>query len=98
MWKLCNFYNINLTCSRHQGYLYKHFKNLRGCRCSECRQLKCVLFFMQVLYFSGKVPPSIPFLVEFTCKVGNSGVKCAVKTPTPEMAPLFFEAIEALLK
>jgi AP-1 complex subunit beta-1 len=53
---------------------------------------------MQVLYFSGKVPPSIPFLVEFTCKVGSCGVKCAVKTPTPEMAPLFFEAIEALLK
>jgi len=52
----------------------------------------------EVLYFSGKVPPSIPFLVEFTCKVGSCGVKCAVKTPTPEMAPLFFEAIEALLK
>lgn len=53
---------------------------------------------LQVLYLSGKVPPSIPFLVELTCKVGSPSVKCAVKTPTPEMAPLFFEAIESLLK
>ncbi|KAG0626142.1 hypothetical protein M758_2G105600 [Ceratodon purpureus] len=52
----------------------------------------------EVLYLSGKVPPSIPFLVELTCKVGYPSVKCAVKTPTPEMAPLFFEAIESLLK
>ncbi|XP_024394494.1 beta-adaptin-like protein B [Physcomitrium patens] len=52
----------------------------------------------EVLYLSGKVPPSIAFLVELTCKVGYPSVKCAVKTPTPEMAPLFFEAIESLLK
>lgn len=54
--------------------------------------------FLQVLYLSGKVPPNIPFLVELTCKVSQPGVKCAVKTPTVEMAPLFFEAIESLLK
>lgn len=58
----------------------------------------CVTIPLQVLYLSGKVPPSIPFLVELTCKVGYPSVKCAVKTPTPEMAPLFFEAIESLLK
>lgn len=52
----------------------------------------------EVLYLSGKVPPSIPFLVELTCRVGYPSVNCAVKTPTPEMAPLFFEAIESLLK
>lgn len=55
-----------------------------------------------VLYLSGKVPyisgKVIPFLVELTTMVGFPGVKCAVKTPSPEMAPLFFEAIEALLK
>lgn len=51
----------------------------------------------QVLYLSGKVPPNIPFLVELTFVVGHPSVKCAVKTPTPEMAPLFFEAIESLL-
>jgi AP-1 complex subunit beta-1 len=52
----------------------------------------------EILYLSGKVPPNIPFLVEITCKVGVPNVKCAVKTPIPEMAPLFFEAIESLLK
>lgn len=57
-----------------------------------------MVVFLQVLYLSGKVPPSIAFLVELTCKVGYPSVKCAVKTPTPEMAPLFFEAIESLLK
>ncbi|CAM6037567.1 unnamed protein product [Sphagnum compactum] len=51
----------------------------------------------EVLYLSGKVPPNIPFLVELTFVVGHLSVKCAVKTPTPEMAPLFFEAIESLL-
>lgn len=55
-----------------------------------------------VLYLSGKVPyvggKAIPFLVELTALVGSPGVKCAVKTPSPEMAPLFFEAIDALLK
>ena len=56
----------------------------------------------EVLYLSGKVPyvsgKFIPFLVELTFLVGFPGVKCAVKTPVPEMAPLFFEAIDALLK
>ncbi|CAM6092286.1 unnamed protein product [Calypogeia fissa] len=51
-----------------------------------------------VLYLSGKVPPSVPFLVELTTAVGYPNVKCAVKTPSPEMAPLFFEAIETLLR
>ncbi|KAJ7562314.1 hypothetical protein O6H91_03G063900 [Diphasiastrum complanatum] len=52
----------------------------------------------EVLYLSGKVPPSIPFLVELTAVIGFPNVKCAVKTPSLEMAPLFFEAIEAILK
>lgn len=52
----------------------------------------------EVLYLSGKVPPNVPFLVELTTVVGYPNVKCAVKTPSPEMAPLFFEAIETLLR
>lgn len=52
----------------------------------------------EVLYLSAKIPSGIPFLIELTAVVGIPGVKCAVKTPTPEMAPLFFEAIENLLK
>ncbi|XP_068659532.1 beta-adaptin-like protein C [Aristolochia californica] len=52
----------------------------------------------EVLYLSAKAPRSTPFLVEITAVVGTPGVKCAVKTPNPEMAPLFFEGIEALLK
>ncbi|XP_024391811.1 beta-adaptin-like protein C [Physcomitrium patens] len=52
----------------------------------------------EVLYLSGRVPPSIPFLVELTFKTGVPSVKCAVKTPILEMASLFFEAIESLLK
>lgn len=51
----------------------------------------------EVLYLSAKLPRGIPFLIELTAVVGIPGVKCAVKTPTPEMAPLFFEAIENLL-
>ncbi|MCO5604836.1 hypothetical protein L7F22_059010 [Adiantum nelumboides] len=55
-----------------------------------------------VLYLSGKVPyvsgKSVSFLVELTALVGSPGVKCAVKTPNPEMATLFFEAIDALLR
>ncbi|KAI4338682.1 hypothetical protein MLD38_023708 [Melastoma candidum] len=51
-----------------------------------------------VFYFSAKVPRGIPFLIELTLAVGVPGVKCAIKTPNPEMAPLFFEAIEALLR
>ncbi|XWS49976.1 hypothetical protein CRYUN_Cryun12cG0048700 [Craigia yunnanensis] len=51
-----------------------------------------------VFYFSAKIPRGIPLLIELTTVVGNPGVKCAIKTPNPEMAPLFFEAIETLLK
>ncbi|KAK9045946.1 hypothetical protein V6N11_051849 [Hibiscus sabdariffa] len=51
-----------------------------------------------VFYFSAKIPQGIPFLIELTMIIGNSGVKCAIKTPNPEMAPLFFESIETLLK
>ncbi|KAJ7964060.1 Beta-adaptin-like protein [Quillaja saponaria] len=51
-----------------------------------------------VFYFSAKLPRGIPFLIELTTIVRNPGVKCAIKTPNPEMAPLFFESIEALLK
>lgn len=50
-----------------------------------------------VLYLSAKIPRGIPFLIELTTVVGIPGVKCAVKTPSPEVAPLFFEGIESLL-
>lgn len=52
----------------------------------------------EVLYLSAKAPRGIPFLIELTGVVGIAGVKCAIKTRNPEMAPLFFEAMEALLK
>lgn len=51
-----------------------------------------------VFYFSAKIPNGVPFLIELTLAVGTPGLKCAVKTPSPEMAPLFFEAVETLLK
>ncbi|KAJ0857241.1 putative clathrin/coatomer adaptor, adaptin-like, coatomer/calthrin adaptor appendage [Helianthus annuus] len=51
-----------------------------------------------VLYLSAKIPRGIPFLIELTTDVGVPGLKCAVKTPNPEMAPLFFEALETILK
>ncbi|OAY82029.1 Beta-adaptin-like protein C [Ananas comosus] len=51
-----------------------------------------------LLYLSTKIPRGIPFLIELTATVGIPGVKCAVKTPSPELAPLFFEAMETLLK
>lgn len=50
-----------------------------------------------VLYLSAKIPRAIPFLIELTTVIGIPGVKCAVKSPNPEMAPLFFEAIESFL-
>ncbi|KAJ4870747.1 Beta-adaptin-like protein C [Raphanus sativus] len=49
-----------------------------------------------VLYLSAKVPRGVPFLIELTAMVGQPGLKCAVKTPTPEIAPLFFESLEML--
>ncbi|OVA05836.1 Clathrin/coatomer adaptor [Macleaya cordata] len=52
----------------------------------------------EVLYLSAKIPRGIPFLIELTAVIGIPGVKCAIKTPSPEMAPLFFEALEVLLK
>lgn len=51
-----------------------------------------------VFYFSAKLPQGVPFLIELTTVIGTLGVKCAIKTPGPEMAPLFFEAVETLLK
>ncbi|RZC66784.1 hypothetical protein C5167_010467 [Papaver somniferum] len=52
----------------------------------------------EVLYLSAKIPRGIPLLIELTAVIGIPGVKCAIKTPSPEMAPLFFEALEILLK
>lgn len=51
-----------------------------------------------VLYLSAKIPRGVPFLIELTAAIGVPGLKCAIKTPNLEMAPLFFEAIETLLK
>ncbi|KAH6836168.1 Adaptin family protein [Perilla frutescens var. hirtella] len=51
----------------------------------------------EVLYLSAKIPRGIPFLIELTAAIGVPGLKCAIKTPSPEMAPLFFEAVETLL-
>ncbi|CAH1415502.1 unnamed protein product [Lactuca virosa] len=52
----------------------------------------------EVLYLSAKLPRGIPLLIELTAVLGSPGVKCALKTPSPEMAPLFFEALETLLQ
>ncbi|KAK1266357.1 Beta-adaptin-like protein B [Acorus gramineus] len=52
----------------------------------------------EVLYLSAKAARGIPFLIELSTIFGTPGVKCAIKTPNPEMAPLFFEAMESLLK
>lgn len=49
-----------------------------------------------VFYFSAKLPQGTPFLIELTTVVGNPGVKCAIKTPNPDMAPCFFESLETL--
>ncbi|KAG9158518.1 hypothetical protein Leryth_016168 [Lithospermum erythrorhizon] len=51
-----------------------------------------------VLYLSAKLPRGIPLLIELTAVVGVPGLKCALKTPSPEMAPLYFESLENLLK
>eukprot|EP00897_Mesotaenium_endlicherianum_P006044 jgi/Mesen1/5468/ME000273S04692 len=50
-----------------------------------------------VVYLSAKVAPSVPLLVEFTFVSGTPGVRCALKTPSPEYAPLFFEAVSSLV-
>ncbi|KAK9164585.1 hypothetical protein Syun_005487 [Stephania yunnanensis] len=52
----------------------------------------------EVLYLSAKIPRGIPVLIELTAVIGIAGVKCAIKTPNAEMAPLFFESVEALLR
>lgn len=52
----------------------------------------------ELLYLSAKIPGGIPFLIELMAVLGVPGVKCAVKTQSPEMAPLLFEALETLLK
>lgn len=51
-----------------------------------------------VFYLSAKIPRGIPLLIELTTVVGNPGVKCAIKTPSPEMSAFFFEAIETILR
>ncbi|KAK9698559.1 hypothetical protein RND81_08G113200 [Saponaria officinalis] len=51
----------------------------------------------EVVYLSAKIPKGIPFLIELTAAIGIPGIKCAIKTPSPEIAPLFFEALEHLL-
>ncbi|XP_057477941.1 beta-adaptin-like protein B isoform X2 [Actinidia eriantha] len=51
-----------------------------------------------VLYLSAKIPRGIPFLIELTAVIGIPGLKCAIKSPNPEMAPLFFESLETLLR
>ncbi|KAL4592554.1 hypothetical protein LXL04_005554 [Taraxacum kok-saghyz] len=51
-----------------------------------------------VLYLSAKIPKAIPFLIEITTVISVPGIKCAIKTPNPEMGPLFFDALETLLK
>ncbi|XP_010266891.1 PREDICTED: beta-adaptin-like protein C [Nelumbo nucifera] len=52
----------------------------------------------EVLYLSAKILRGTSFLIELTAVVGIPGVKCAIKTPGPDMAPLFFEAMETLLR
>ncbi|GJP32925.1 hypothetical protein CLOM_g17506 [Closterium sp. NIES-68] len=51
-----------------------------------------------ILYLSAKLAPSIPILLEITFLLGVAGTKCAVKTPSPEWAPLVFEALESILQ
>ncbi|KAE8698129.1 UDP-glucose 4-epimerase family protein [Hibiscus syriacus] len=50
------------------------------------RQSRCVLLLCQD-----------PSRYKLTTVTGSPGVKCAIKTPNPEMAPMFFESIESLL-
>ncbi|CAI5471097.1 unnamed protein product [Closterium sp. Yama58-4] len=51
-----------------------------------------------ILYLSAKLAPSIPILLEITFLLGVAGTKCAIKTPSPEWAPLVFEAVESILQ
>lgn len=52
----------------------------------------------EVLYLSAKMSWGVPLLIELTAVVGIPGVKCALKIPNLELAPLFFEAMEGVLK
>ncbi|KAL5713960.1 hypothetical protein ACHQM5_015986 [Ranunculus cassubicifolius] len=52
----------------------------------------------EVLYLSAKMIWGIPVLIELTAVVGIPGVKCAIKVPNPELAPLVFEAMGAVLR
>nr|GEU67849.1 beta-adaptin-like protein B [Tanacetum cinerariifolium] len=52
----------------------------------------------QVLYISTKVHNKFPFLIKLTLTLGSPGLKCAIKTPKPDMAALVFEALETLLR
>ncbi|CAH1449648.1 unnamed protein product [Lactuca virosa] len=51
----------------------------------------------ELLYLSAKMTKGIPFLIELTVVIGVQGLKCAIKSPTPEIGPLFSEALETLL-
>lgn len=52
----------------------------------------------EVLYLSAKMAWGVPLLIEITAIVGIPGIKCALKIPNLELAPLFFEAMEGVLK
>ncbi|PWA35815.1 adaptin family protein [Artemisia annua] len=51
-----------------------------------------------VLYISAKVHNRLPFLMELTLILGSPGIKCAIKSPKPDMATLVFEALKTLLR
>nr|GMC87089.1 beta-adaptin-like protein B [Ipomoea batatas] len=40
-------------------------------------------------------PRGISFLIELTATIGSPALKCAIKTPNPEMAPLFFQSFSS---
>eukprot|EP00850_Spirogloea_muscicola_P016030 SM000127S26646 [mRNA] locus=s127:194449:199597:+ [translate_table: standard] len=50
------------------------------------------------IYTSVKLVSNVALLVEFTFASGIPGVTCAVKTPSVEYTPLFFESVEKLLQ
>ena len=52
---------------------------------------------MQVLYLCLQLPPGTAVLVELTGHVGVPGCKCCVKTIHPAVAPMVFDALQALL-
>jgi len=50
-----------------------------------------------VLYLCLQLPPATAVLVELTGHVGAPGVKACIKTANPAVAPLVFDALQALL-